>query len=108
MARFQWFGADRLKDMERATRQALEEVAGDAVDEAKRRVRVRTGTLQGSLMFQPVFARGRQLVIQWGSFDVNYALWQEIGTSQMSAQPYLRPGADKAYPKLGKRIRSLL
>ena len=74
---------------------------------AKERVAVLTATLQGSLRivdfarFFSGIARGR-----WGSADVNYALWQEIGTSIQPGQPYMRPAADQEYSKLWQRIKS--
>ena len=41
----------------------------------------------------------------WGSFDVNYAIYVEMGTGRMRAQPYLRPAADHQYPMLAERIK---
>ena len=42
---------------------------------------------------------------RWGSFDVNYALVQEI-LPEPRGRPYLRPAADQEYPKLKARLKA--
>lgn len=75
---------------------------------AKTLVRVRTAVLQGSIRTEPAVNLGGRARGVWGSFDVNYALWQEIGTAVMRAQPYLRPAADAEYRGLAGEIRKAL
>jgi HK97 gp10 family phage protein len=82
----------------------LEEVASLAVIDAKSNAPFEFGTLQGSIRHDGVKGAPRA-EITWGSFDVNYALYQELGTQRMAARPYLRPAADRNYPKLGPSIR---
>lgn len=69
--------------------------------------RNRTGTLEGSLQMRPAERRGMRIVGQWGSFQVRYAIFLELGTSRMPAYPYLRPAADAEYPRLKLRLRSI-
>lgn len=58
------------------------------VGAAKRHVRVRTGELRDSIGWE---VRGQEM--RMGS-NVGHALYNELGTSRMSAQPYLRPALD--------------
>jgi len=67
----------------------------------------RTGILEGSI--RPIVKakqQGDRVVGVWGSADVNYAIFLELGTKFMDARPYLRPAADVTYPRLKKFIRS--
>lgn len=101
-----WKGDDIKGKALRAAKIGIDQTMAACVTSAKGKVRVKTATLQGSIRFEPAiaFANGARGV--WGSFDVDYALWQEIGTSKMSAQPYLRPSADAQYPQLETRIQA--
>lgn len=104
--RIHWRGAAVRAAVEAAAIAAINETMGECVTMAKVLVRKKTTNLQGSLRLEPASRRGTSIVGTWGSFDVNYALWQEIGTSRMSAQPYLRPSGDTHYPKLSGRIKA--
>lgn len=106
--RVDWRGDEVKRNVNRAAAKAVDETMGKCVVRAKQKVRVKTATLQGSIRFDPAVVYSRGVRGTWGSFDVNYALWQEIGTSRMSAQPYLRPAADAEYPQLADRIRDNL
>jgi hypothetical protein len=99
-----WRGKAVLSRMQEATRRGIDATCAAAVTPAKQRVRRRTGLLQGSIQFRPAKRVGGRTVGSFGSYDVSYALWQEIGTGRMSAQPYLRPAADAEFPKLHSRI----
>lgn len=104
-SKLDWRG-DKIKEIvAEASRLGVDETTAAAVTPAKEKVRVRTRLLQGSIQFRPAERRGNRIVGSFGSYDVNYALWQEIGTSRMSAQPYLRPAADQEFPKLSERIK---
>jgi hypothetical protein len=66
----------------------------------------RTGTLEGSIAIaEYAHEEGGLIVGLWGSLDVVYAKWLELGTGRMAAYPYLRPAADVEYPKLAERIQ---
>lgn len=99
-----WLGAAIVARAESAIDRGLEETAARCVVFAKGQVRVRTATLQGSIRYEP--PRGNSVL--WGSFDVNYAIYQEMGTYKMAAKPYLRPAADAEYPQLASRIRAAM
>ncbi|MGH7851155.1 MAG: hypothetical protein ACREOP_12725, partial [Thermodesulfobacteriota bacterium] len=77
----------------------------------------RTGTLEGSI--RPVVAAhkaGSEFIGLWGSVDVEYALYLELGLGfnlvagaasfgkGKRAYPFLRPAAEVEYPKLADRI----
>lgn len=57
------------------------------------------GTLQRSIEFRAPVKRGRYIIGVWGSFNVNYALWVEIGTGPH--MPPISPLMDWARHKLG-------
>jgi HK97 gp10 family phage protein len=67
-----------------------------------------TGTLEGSLQMRPAEESGESVRGEWGSFDVLYAIFQELGTVHMAANPYLRPAADAEYPNLAGRIKAAM
>lgn len=105
-SRLIWYGDSILSKMRAAQKIGIEQTMAGCVTVAKVKVRFRTGVLQGSLRFAAAKIISNGVSGTWGSFDVNYALWQEIGTRKMSAQPYLRPAADQEYPMLASRIRA--
>jgi hypothetical protein len=100
-----WHG-DAIKAKAReAARLAVDETTASCVAPAKDRVRVKTRILQGSIQFRPATEEGSRIVGRWGSFDVNYALVQEI-LPEPRGRAYLRPAADQEYPKLAARIKA--
>lgn len=102
----EWHGDAIRARLSRAAQQGIDTTTHAAVTPAKEKVRVKTRILQGSIQARPAVQEGGRWVGRWGSFDVNYALWQEIITfSQAGHQPYLRPAASEEYPKLAGRIR---
>jgi HK97 gp10 family phage protein len=62
---------------------------------AKRLCPVDTGRLRSSITHSEPERRGDVLVVRIGT-NVEYARFVELGTSRMSAQPYLRPALDAA------------
>ena len=104
-----WYGDRIKKRIDEAQRLGIDETTLACQDPAMSRVRVRTGNLRRSIPrgHQAARREGGRWVGRWGSADVSYALWQEIGTARMSAQPYLRPAAQIEYPKLAGRIKKL-
>ncbi len=99
-----WRGAQVKDKLLRAAKDGIDETTAESVTEAKRIVPVDTSTLQGSIRFDPAQIGRNKVVGEWGSFDVDYAIYVELGTYKMRAQPYLRPTADREYPKLKGRI----
>lgn len=101
-----WRGEIIVSKYQAATIIAVNQTMGEAVAVARRMVRVKTSTLQGSIRMKSAVKKRGGVSGEWGSFDVNYALWQEIGTKVMQGKPYLRPAADFQYRFLGRRIRT--
>lgn len=68
--------------------------------------RNRTGTAEGSIRMEPARQIGpahyRGL---FGSFDVNYFIFLELGTRFIGADHTLRRAADAEFPKIGARLR---
>lgn len=103
-----WKGDQVFNNVMTATRHGIDETTAASVNLAKSTVPVDTSTLQGSIRIEPAKDEGGRVKGRWGSFDVLYALWVEIGTRHNRAQPYLRPSADSEYPKLAGRIKARL
>jgi hypothetical protein len=65
-----------------------------------------TGTLEGSIRMEPARQVAPTLYRgMFGSFDVNYAIYQELGTRYIAAGHFLRNAADRVFPTLGARLR---
>jgi HK97 gp10 family phage protein len=69
-------------------------LAADIKAEARRLVPVKTGYLRST-----IYARIQQLVAEIGA-DAAYALFVELGTKHMMAQPYLWPAIQQYLPQL--------
>ena len=105
----EWRGAQVLDKLLKAMKDGIEETMGEGVLKAKRRppngtMPYLTGTLYDSIRFKPAEIRRNEVVGYWGSFDVNYAIYQETGTSRISGKYFLRNAADEEYPHLKGRI----
>lgn len=105
MGLVKWNGKKIAAKVRAAEMIGIDQTMGRCVIMAKQLVRVDTATLQGSIRFEPARPTAGGVMGRWGSFDVNYALWQEIGTRYMTAKPYLRPAGDFEYGLLRARIR---
>lgn len=103
-----WNGKAVQEKTIEATRKAMDRVMAKCVLDAKAEVPVVTATLQGSIRMQPTKIEGDALVGRWGSHNVVYAVFVELGTIHMDAQPYLRPAADRNYPTLPGEIRKAM
>lgn len=69
----------------------------------------RTSDLEGSIGISK-YARRTSTGAEgfWGSQSVKYAIFHELGTARMRARPYLRPAADRTYPKLAANIKAAM
>jgi hypothetical protein len=103
-----WYGPLISKKVERAAVKSINRVMGECVEEAQTLVHVRYGFLQGSLRFEPAHSIAEGALGTWGSFDINYALWQEVLPPARGGKPYMRPSADHNYPHLAVYIREAL
>lgn len=81
---------------------------GECILQAKGLVHVDTATLQGSIRLETARAEGNGARGQWGSFDVGYAIFQELLPPSRGGKAYLRPSADANYPHLAGHIRAAL
>lgn len=100
-----WYG-DKVKEkMDRVIPWALNSIMADCIKGAKARVPVKTATLQGSIRMEFAKLINGMWTGIWGSFNVLYALFVELGTPRAQAKPYLRPAADANYGRLSKKIK---
>ena len=103
--RMDWKAAAILKRERNASRLGIDDTLTLCVPIAKRETPVVTGTAQGSIMFEPAKIFGERVIGRWGSFDVDYFIWLEIGARGRPGHFMLRMAADQEYPKLPERIK---
>jgi len=113
-----WKGKQLRAKLDRAIEQGMKETASDCIATSKALVHKDTTSLQGSIRMdgRGVRREGGQISLDWGSYGIDYAIWQEYlpgeelpegGTRLLSGgKPYLRPSADEHYPELPRKIRS--
>lgn len=96
-----WKGDDVVAKAQSAAAHGINRTMADCVTQSKATVHVVTSVLQGSLRIITFAVPGAgEIFGLWGSVDVDYAIWEEIGTQHRPGHPYLRPSADLNYPKL--------
>lgn len=96
---FRWHGDAQLRKLQEATKDAIDETMIQCVATSVGRVHTISTVLQGSIDYRPAkIERDGMVVGEWGSYLVDYAIYEEI------LHPYLRPSADRHYPKLKERI----
>ncbi len=106
--RVKWFGEELKKKMNEAVPLAINSILADCVRESKAVVPVKTSILQGSIQMR-VATKGKDgWSGLWGSWDVLYAIFVELGTQFMRGRSYLRSVADRLYPQLADRIRQAM
>ena len=103
-AKVRWRGRILSKQSQEAARDGIDETMAAAVPLAKSRTPVVTGTLQGSIRFEPAKIDKNRVYGEWGSFDVNYAMVVEVGRGGRPGRNMLRGAADEEHPKLKQRI----
>ena len=133
--RIKWRGKKVRDKVLKAAAAGINSIMADCVVDAKANVPMRTATLQGGIQMRPAKIMRNKAVGFWGVFNVAYALAVEAGTPPhiilprnkkalywpgaahpvksvrhpgTRGKPYLRPAADRFYPKLAARIRSRL
>ena len=72
-------------------------LAGAITEEAKIRAPVDTGALKDSIAYT---IDTIELKADIGTHGIDYARYQELGTSKMSSQPFLRPALDSVLLRL--------
>lgn len=104
-----WYGEELKKKMDQVVPLAINSILADCVRESKAVVPVRTAILQGSIQMRVAEKGGSSgWSGTWGSWNVNYAIFVELGTQFMRARSYLRSVADRLYPQLADRIRQVM
>jgi len=88
-----WNPAPTLALVERRAEAWLTSSTDVATKAAQRQAPVRTGRLRDSIVSLPLEQRGGRMTAGvWA--QAPYALWVEIGTRRMRAQPYLQPALE--------------
>lgn len=100
-----WRGGEIQKKIQQAARRGIDETLARCVPIAKANTPVRTGTAQGSIKFEPAIVKGNRVVGRWGSFNVRYFIWLEIGARGKPGRHMLRSAAAREYPQLKARIK---
>lgn len=106
--RLNWEGDGIHKRTAEASRRGIDQTMAEAVTAAKGLTPVVTGTAQGSIQLRPARIERHRVAGRWGSFDVNYFIWLEIGARGRAGIHMLRRSADREYPNLIGRIRAFL
>lgn len=109
-SRVEWNGREVLQNVSRAAMKGIDKTLADCTREAKRNHTFtnRSTILEGSIRAEPSRQEGRRIVGKWGSFEVEYALYVEVGTATSAPYPYLRPAADLNYPELAANIAQFM
>ena len=104
-----WHGDDIAAEIARATAEGLETVAADFVRTAHPLTPYREGFLDRSTKWSPVdrHADG-SMSIEMGSFDIEYAEYQERGTARMPGKFFYQNAAAATWPKLPDRIKAAM
>ena len=89
MAEFKWYGDKAIKSIEEAISLALEASALVVEGSAKNLAPVDTGNLRNSITHEVEGKEARVGTV------TEYAVFQELGTSKMAAQPFLNPALEQ-------------
>lgn len=106
-----WNGDEWKEKIKEAALKGIDQVLGQCVTEAKSDHPWSniTGTAEGSIQMREAeeVSEG-SFHGEWGSYDVNYFIFLELGTEKMSPYPILRPTSDRLFPTLKDRIKENL
>jgi len=108
----QWYGVEVKNHTLDAVRRGMDRTMADCVVVAKDLAPRKTAALQGSIQMRPTVEQGSALVGYWGSFGIDYAIYQEMGTGVYAGgEPYeIRPRRRKAlwWPGLDHPVTSVM
>lgn len=79
-----------LSALKAQVKAGLDQIGSAAEHHAKDMTPVRTGALRSSIWHRPTGDQEESV----GTDTIEYAVYVELGTSKMHAQPYLRPAAE--------------
>ena len=101
-----WYGKQVLSAVKEATKGGINATMLECVLDAQGQLYpghgFRYGFMQGSLKSEAAVEENDAIVGRWGSFTVNYTLFQETRLG------FLRYAVDRQYPELAKRIMERL
>lgn len=104
-----WRGPEVQASVLEAARKGIDETMGAASVEAQTNTPVLTGALRRSIRpQQPARVQGTRVEGVWGSHDVEYAIFVEVGTNNRPGRRMLTNAADQEYPNLAGRIKKHL
>lgn len=89
MAELKWYGDKAIKSVEDAISKALTASALVVEGTAKNLAPVDTGNLRNSITHEVEGPEARV------GTNISYAIYQELGTSKMAAQPFLNPALEQ-------------
>lgn len=102
MSIVKWNGAKIIANIVNATKEAIDETTAAAAEEARSShgYETRTGILEEETISEPAQVEGHRITGRFGSTQRRgfYGLFKEY------EEPFLRPAADKEFPKLAGRI----
>lgn len=99
-----WAGKELGGKIENAVRDAVDETLFAASTDAQQNAPRDTGFMASTIGVTKKAAGDTQIRGEFGNEVADYTLWNEIGTGRMAARPFLRPAADREFPKLPGRI----
>lgn len=107
MARLDWYGDAIQGRIDSAVENAMNATLMDAVAQAQQPgwTPRDTGNLANSITFEGARRDGNGWAGSFGSYDVHYAIYVEVGTWKMQGRFYLRRSADKIFPSLPDRVK---
>ena len=105
-----WNGDQVQRDTLEAARKGVNATLSDCVLQAQQPgyVRVKKGTLKNSLRFEAAKQSGNTLAGSFGSYTINYALWQNNGTRFMAGTHYRERSVDIHFKQLPNRIKEFM
>ena len=101
MSTIKWFGPQVVAETKLIAGNRLIKAAFVVERSAKEKAPVNKIIGQGGRLRTSIGSEVKGLVASIGS-NVNYAIYQELGTRKMAAQPYLRPALIGSLPTIRK------
>lgn len=101
--RSSWLGRQVLQSIEHAGERAANRVGQEAKAYAQSIAPVDTGELQAGINYEVRSTSTGWTIVLFN--PVAWAIFQELGTVHMAAQPSLRPAADAVFPKYGAYVK---
>lgn len=99
-----WNGPQVFAELFNALVNAFTQLSDEALDYMQSIVPVKSGTLRDSCFVNITVTNNRIRVVIGA--DTHYAVYVELGTSRMNAQPYIRPTYDFVLKQLPMIVRN--